>query len=76
MQAGDRDWQLGECQRQHPGAHGGGKPVRGELANGFQRMVQMTQGSNEGLTAVRALHDELLSSGEVEPMVELNRISI
>ena len=44
MQAGQVDWQLGQGQGQHTGAHGRGKPVRGELANHFPGTGQVTEG--------------------------------
>ncbi|MOA38122.1 hypothetical protein D3C78_1597710 [compost metagenome] len=36
--------QLMQGKRQHTGAHGGGEPVGGELANDFAGMLQMAQG--------------------------------
>ncbi|MDQ0739525.1 hypothetical protein QF045_002385 [Pseudomonas sp. W4I3] len=43
-QAGQIDRQLRQGQRQHAGAHGRGKPVRGELANHFPGTGQVTEG--------------------------------
>ncbi|MNS82432.1 hypothetical protein D3C72_1161780 [compost metagenome] len=71
---GDR--QLRQCQRQHAGAHGGREPVGGELADHLAGMLQMTERFDSGLDAIGACHGELLSSREVEPMLDPNRISI
>ena len=44
VHAGQIDRQLRQRQRQHPGAHGGGEPVRGELADHFPRTGQVAEG--------------------------------
>ncbi|MNL27349.1 hypothetical protein D3C87_1489360 [compost metagenome] len=68
--------QLCQRQCQYPGAHGGGKPVGGELANDFHGMLQVAKRLDTGFGDVGAGHDELLSSGEVELIIEPDRISI
>ncbi|MCY1176857.1 hypothetical protein D9M73_171440 [compost metagenome] len=75
-QGGHGDRQLRQCQRQHTGAHGGREPVGRELADHLAGMLQMTERFDSGLDAIGACHGELLSSREVESMLDPNRISI
>jgi hypothetical protein len=44
----DRHRQLRQRQRQHAGAHGGGEPVRGELADHFTRMLKLAERLDTG----------------------------